>query len=114
MRTFGGTLLASLLTVVVAVGLLKVTDSTLLHVIAWIAIALALYAAALATLEAAGKAAQAALRILGTGGFAVLYPNLKVRSHRPPPGTWRNYLYTGGLGALDTRGKQKAGQWTPS
>ena len=109
MRTF----VASLVTAVVAVGVLKLTDATWLHVVAWIAIAIALYAAARAIYVAAGKVARATLKILATGGFAVLYPDLKVRSHRPPPGTWRNYLYTGGLGALDTRGKQKAGRWTP-
>ncbi|MGH3072652.1 MAG: hypothetical protein ACRDNB_10345 [Gaiellaceae bacterium] len=114
MRTFGGTMFASLLVVVIAFGVIKLTDSTWLHVVAWIAIALALYTAARAMFEAAGRVARAALKIAATGGFAVLYPDLKVRSHRPPAGTWRNVLYTGGLGLLDTRNQRKTETWTPS
>jgi hypothetical protein len=107
MRTLGGRLAGSILALVAAAAVLRLSDSRWLHVAVWIVIVIAVYAAARALTQAAGKAGRALIRGLATGGFVVLYPDRRVRPHRPPSGTWRNALYTGGLGVLQPSPKER-------
>ena len=102
MKTSGGALSGWTAAFLAAAITLQFVEAGWLRFLAWAALVVALVAGAAVLAVILGRGMWAALRIVASGGFAMLYPELKAPSHRPPLGTWRHAIYTGGLGVLET------------